>query len=139
MDRHRQGDPLAKNKQSGSQAGWALISGGVSTARVDAHRLHQLIKKVETLVNASEEKEHIYQVAGDLILAVPHLLERIEQQLDETGYALSLMGKAHLKDRLPVSSRARVDSTIEGSAAFGSPMLRSTAQRVALQWLKRNG
>ena len=123
-------------KEAGSQAGWALISGGVNAARVDAHRLHQLLLKVEKLVQTSSEKEHIYQVAGDLIAAIPQLCQSIEGQLDETSYALSLMGKEHLKDRLPVSSRALVDATVEGNAAFSAPMLRNTALRVAERWLK---
>lgn len=128
---------MSSNKQAGSQAGWALISGGVNAARVDAHRLHQLLKKVEKLVETSSHKEHIYQVTGDLMAAIPRLVEHIEARLDETSYALSLMGKEHLKDRLPVSSRAMVDATIEGSAAFSAPMTRGTAQRVAARWLER--
>ena len=130
---------MSSKKQAGSQAGWALISGGVNAARVDAHRLHQLLKKVEKLVETSTAKEHIYQVAGDMLSAIPSLVEKIEGSLDETSYALSLMGKEHLKDRLPVSSRAMVDATIEGSAAFSAPMMRSTAQRVAARWLERQG
>lgn len=128
---------MTSTKQAGSQAGWALVAGGVNAARVDAHRLHQLLKKVEKLVDTSSEKEHIFQVAGDLLSAIPKLVERMEGQLDETSYALSLMGKEHLKDRLPVSSRALVDATVEGSAAFSAPMTRGTAQRVAARWLER--
>jgi hypothetical protein len=128
---------MTSTKQAGSQAGWALVAGGVNAARVDAHRLHQLLKKVEMLVQTSPEKEHIYQVAGDLLSAIPKLVERLEGQLDETSYALSLMGKEHLKDRLPISSRALVDATVEGCAAFSAPMTRGTAQRVAARWLER--
>ena len=129
---------MSSEKRAGSQAGWALIAGGVNTARVDAHRLHQLLLKIQKLVDSSSEKEHIYQVAGDLVFAIPQLCERIELQLDETSYALSLMGKDHLKDRLPVSSRAMVDATVEGNAAFNSPMFRETAQRVAARWIKQH-
>jgi len=128
---------MTSNKQAGSQAGWALVAGGVNAARVDAHRLHQLLKKVETLVESSPEKEHIFQVAGDLLSAIPKLVERVEGQLDETSYALSLMGQEHLKDRLPISSRAMVDATVEGSASFSAPMMRGTAERVAARWLER--
>jgi hypothetical protein len=126
---------MSSTKQAGSQAGWALIAGGVNAARVDVHRLHQLMLKVQKLVDTSKEKDHIYQVAGDLLMHIPKVVESIEGQLDETSYALSLMGKEHLKDRLPVSSRAMVDATVEGAAAFGPPMLRGTAQRVAARWL----
>lgn len=128
---------MSSTKQAGSQAGWALIAGGVNAARVDVHRLHQLMMKVQKLVDTSTEKDHIYQVAGDLLNAIPATIERMEAQLDETSYALSLMGKEHLKDRLPISSRAMVDATVEGTAAFGPPMLRGTAQRVAARWLEK--
>ena len=124
-------------KQASSQAGWALLAGGVNAARVDAHRLHQLLLKVEKLVNTSSKKEHIYQVAGDLLLAIPQMVERIESQLDETSYALASMGKDHLQDRLSISSRALVDATIEGNSAFSMPQTRSSAERVAAGWLKQ--
>lgn len=128
---------MTRSRQAGSQAGWALISGGVSAARVDAHRLHQLIGKVVKLVDTSPAREHIYQVAGDLLVSVPQIIERMEQQLDETSYALSIMGKDHLKDRLPLGRRTKVDETVEGTPAFGVPMPRASATRVADRYLAR--
>jgi len=127
---------MPSDKRAGSQAGWALISGGVNAARVDVHRLHQLLLRVEKLVDTSTKKDHIHQVAGDLLMSIPQVCERIEAQLDETSYALALMGKEHLKDRLPLSSRSKVDATIEGNSAFSAPMVRDSAQRVASRWLR---
>jgi hypothetical protein len=123
------------SRKAGSQAGWALISGGVNAARVETHRLHQLVEKVLRLVENSSEKEHLYQVAGDLILGIPKRIERIEQQLDETGYALSIMGKEHLKDRLPLSQRALVEETVEGVPAFGVSMRRDSVARVLERYI----
>jgi len=128
---------MSRSRKAGSQAGWALISGGVSAARVDVHRLHQLIGKVVKLVKTSPAREHIFQVAGDLLVVVPQTIERLEQQLDETSYALSIMGRDHLKDRLQLSRRTRVDETVEGAPAFGSHMLRGSARRVAERHLAR--
>jgi hypothetical protein len=124
-------------KNAASQAGWALITGGVNSARVETHRLHQLVLKVLQLVETSEAKEHLYRVAGDLILAIPQKIEKIENQLDETSYALALMGEDHLKDRLPVSSRALVEETVEGVPTFESPTLHQSANRVARRYLLR--
>jgi hypothetical protein len=124
-------------RRAGSQAGWALISGGVNAARVDVHRLHQIVGKVLRLVEQSKDREHIYQVAGDVILGIPQILDRLEQQLDETGYALSIMGKDHLKDRLPLSRRTRVDETVEGAPAFSVSMLKDSARRVAERHIAR--
>jgi Mg2+ and Co2+ transporter CorA len=122
---------MSISRSAGSQAGWALITGGVSSARVQAHRLHQLLTKIMKLVDSSPAKEHLYQVAGDIIMAFPKALEDLEQQLDETNYALSMMGTDHLKERLPITRRNKVEETIEGAPAFGAPMLRQTAKRVA--------
>lgn len=121
---------MAFSRKAGSQAGWALIAGGVNAARIEAHRIHQLLNKVMGLVEKSPAKEHLYQVAGDLIVNLPKRIETLESQLDETSYALSVMGKDHLRERLPLSRRNRVDETVEGAQAFGVPMMRQTAARV---------
>jgi len=128
---------MSFSRNAGSQAGWALISGGVNAARVEAHRIHQLLQKALELVEHSSEREHLYQVAGDLIVAIPQRMEVLEAQLDETGYALSLMGTDHLKDRLSVSRRNLVDETVEGCRGFGTQMLRQTASRVAERHMAR--
>jgi len=128
---------MSFSRSAGSQAGWALIAGGVNAARVDAHRLHQHLGKILKLVAQSPQREHLYQVAGDLIVSFPKQLEKLEQQLDETSYALAVMGKDHLQDRLPLSSRNRVDETVEGAPAFGAPMFRQTVERVAERHMAR--
>lgn len=128
---------MSFSRSSGSQAGWALIAGGVNAARVEAHRLHQYLGKILKLVETSPQKEHLYQVAGDIIVDFPERLEKLEEQLDELGYALSVMGKDHLKDRLSLTRRNRVEETVEGAPAFGGRMLRQTAERVAARHMAR--
>ena len=125
---------MSFSRKAGSQAGWALITGGVNAARVEAHRIHQLLNKIHALVESSSQKEHLYQVAGDIIMSLPKSVERLEQQLDETSYALSVMGKDHLKERLPLSRRNVVDETVEGARAFGVPM-QHAARRVAERYI----
>ena len=88
-------------------------------------------------MESSPKKEHLYRVAGDLIVNFPKCVEKIEQQLDETAYALSIMGKDHLQDRLPLSRRNVVDQTVEGAKAFGVPMPRTSAERVLEKYLAR--
>ena len=128
---------MSSQEKAASQAGWALITGGVNAARVDAHRIHHLLNKVLKIVESSPQKEHIYQVAGDIILAMPALVEKIEGQLDETGYALACMGKEHLKERLPISDRNRVEVTVEGSPTFSAPSHHSSAEKVAERFLAK--
>ena len=105
-----------RRKHAGSQAGWALITGGTSAARVEAHRLHQLLSKTLKAVESSDLKEELYAVAGDILTAMPEGLKRLEQHLDETSYALSILGQDYLKDRLDASSRARIDTAVESVA-----------------------
>lgn len=111
--------------------------GSVNAARVDAHRLHQLLNKAQALVEHSKAKDHIYQVAGDLLDAIPTRLESLETMLDTVSFALAKMGDDHLKDRLPISYRALVEETVEGAKAFKAPMYHESASRVARAYLKR--
>lgn len=128
---------MSFSRTAGSQAGWALIAGGVNAARVEAHQLHQYVSKILDLVEKSREREHLYQVAGDIIVDFPRRLERLEEQLDELGYALSVMGKDHLRDRLSLSRRNRVDQTVEGAPSFKGPMFRMTASVVQRHLARR--
>lgn len=128
---------MSSSRKAGSQAGYALISGGIAEARVQVHGLHQLMNKVLKLVEMSSAREHLYQVAGDLIVNIPARIERLEGQLDETLYALTLMGEDHLKDRLPLRRRTLVEETVEGAPAFGAGTPRSSAERVLLRHLAR--
>lgn len=128
---------MSLKRTAGSQAGWALISGGVNDARVEAHRIRQLVHKVLKLVQTSKQKEHLYQVAGDMITAIPDRVDALERKLDALGYALSLMGKEHLRERLPVSEREMIETTVEGSPAFKTPMLHQSAHRVLQRRLVR--
>lgn len=103
-----------RSKKAGSQAGWALITGGVNDARVEAHRIHQLLSKCLKAVETSEHKEELFSLAGDILVDFPERLQRLEQYLDETSYALAILGQDYLKDRLSATSRARIDTTVEG-------------------------
>lgn len=128
---------MSLKREAGSQAGWALISGGVGDARVEVHRIRQLLHKVLKLVDSSEHKEHLYQVAGDMVMAIPARVEALEKKLDGLGYALSIMGKNHLQERLPLSDRMMIETTVEGSPAFKAPTIHQSARRVAEQHLTR--
>ena len=122
------------DRQASSQAAWALLTEGVTRARVEAHRLQHLSNRAIKLVEGSEQKEHLYQVAGDLIVAFPDRLEQLLTVLDRTSLALAKMGEDFLEARLSLSDRAMVDEAVE--SAFGhKPMLRSEVERVAARYL----
>lgn len=128
---------MNRSKRSSSQAAWALITDGVVSSRIEAHRLRHLINRGLKLVETSDEKEHIYQVAGDLILYIPKRLDYLEGLLDRTSYALSIMGKDFLRSRLPISDRNMVEEAVESSPSFGGTMSKQAriANRVALRYM----
>lgn len=122
-------------KTASSQAAWALITEGVTRARVDVHRLRHLLNRVLKIVEDSEHKEHIYQVGGDIIIGGPHLIDQLDRHLDRTLLALSKMGKEFLDSRLPLSDKVMVEEAVE--AAFGRPKSRiSMAERIADRYIE---
>lgn len=125
---------MRQNKQASSQAAWALLMEGVSHARVDAHRLKHLINRAIRLVEASDEKEHLYQVAGDIIVGIPKRLEHLETDLDRTGLALSKMGAEFLSARLSLSDKAMVDEAVEAAFGRGTPK-DSDVERLARRFM----
>jgi hypothetical protein len=121
-----------RNKQAGeSQVAWALLTEGVSEARVEAHRLRHLMTRALALVEKSKGKEEIYQHAGDIIQTAPRRMENLERILDRTSYALAVFGTDHLRDRLPMSDRALVDDATHRSKPFSGP----STSRVSARYL----
>jgi len=101
---------------------------------LEAHRLRHLINRAIKLVEESEEKDHIYQMAGDMIVSVPDRLDKIDIALDRTSLALARMGEEFLDARLSISDKQLVDDAI--SAAFGSPKHKESAEeRVASRYM----
>ena len=123
-----------KKKSTSSYASWALLSEGVSSARVEAYRLRHLINRAMLIIDNSVAKDHLYQVAGDIIMGVPSRLDRIEQTLDRTSYALAKMGDAHLKQRLPIHDREMVEESIE-RADMLNPSFSKMSSNVAQRFL----
>lgn len=122
-------------KTASSPAGWALIAEGVTSARIEAHRLKHLVNRALQLVESSDQKDHLYQVAGDLIQALPQRLESLELDLDRTSLALVKMGESFLEARLPLHDKAQVSEAITPAFGGGSPM-RYATERLTLRWLK---
>lgn len=117
-----------RGKKAGSQAGWALVTGGVNDARVEAHRIHQLLGKCLKAVEASKHREELFALAGDILVDFPERVKRLEQSLDETSYALALLGQDFLKDHLSATSRARIDTTVESVGSLSRYSLQRILQ-----------
>ena len=119
-------------KTASSQAAWALLTEGVSASRLEVHRIQHMVARVMKLVESSEEKDHLYQVAGDVIEGLPKRLNSLEIALDRTGFALSKMGIEFLESRLPLSEKTLVEETLEAASA----QHRHSASRVAARYLR---
>jgi len=100
-------------KQAESQASWALLTQGVTSARLEAHRMRQLIQRALQVIENSPHREEIYQQAGDVIMNLPDRLDRLDNLLDRTAYALSVAGKEFLHSRISLVDRKLVDDCME--------------------------
>jgi hypothetical protein len=123
------------DKQASSEAAWALLTEGVTSARLEVHRLRHLVKRGLKLVDVSHEREHIHQVAGDLLQAIPKRIHQLEVVLDRTSLALSKMGEDYLTARLPLDEKQLVEDAVEPAGGFK----KSRIQRVAHEWMRRSG
>lgn len=104
-------------REASSEAGWALIMEAVSDARVGTHRLRHLCDRATKLVESSDHKDHLYEVAGDIVQGIPKMITHLEGSLDKASYAMSKLGEEYLRNRLPISDRAEVDDAVEGAGA----------------------
>ena len=123
-------------RQSSSEAAWSVLTSNVSEARVEAHRLRHLVNRGLKTIEKSEEKDHIYQMAGDLIGSIPDRLDNLERLLDKTTYALALMGEDFFASRLPLSDKNEVNEAIQHSSHPFSKTVRASAARVADAYLR---
>lgn len=127
---------MNRTKKASSQVAWSLLTEGVTQARVDLHRLRLLFNRAQALVDQSAQKDHIWQVAGDVIQGLPDGLASAERALDRTSYALSVMGEDFLRGRLPFDDRVRVDSAVKTSPFSGNRAKDSMEARVARRFLQ---
>lgn len=131
---------MSQEKQSSqTQVAWALLTEAAAEARLDAHRVRHLLQRAMTLVERSEAKEHIYEVAGDILQAAPRRMDKLETTLDRLTYALAVMGTDHLRDKLPMDDRALVDDAVHKARPFTHPNLSRATSRVALAYMERQG
>ena len=120
-------------RKASSQAAWALITEGVVSARVEAHRLKLLVNRAQQLVAQSTYKEHLHQVASDIIQGAPQRLEALVMDLDRISLAHSKMGESFLEARLPLNQKTQVEEAT--MPAFGGGSLRYASERALMDRL----
>jgi hypothetical protein len=126
---------MSIRKDAASEAAWAILTQGVTASRIEAHKLRIYIQRMLLLVEKSVKRDHIYQVAGDLVKAAPETIERLSNQLDKTSYALSMMGQDFLAQQLSFDDKNEVLDAVSVTKPFGSSM--SKRSSVVIKYLLR--
>jgi hypothetical protein len=127
-------------RKASSQVSWSLLTEGVTQARLEAHRLRLMLDRAMALVHTSPEREHLWQVGGDLIQGFPERLSDLERALDRTSYALVVMGEDFLRGRIPADDRYVVDEATK-THPYAGPRTKedSLASRVARRHMAAKG
>jgi hypothetical protein len=100
-------------KRASTQTTWAVVTNQVLTARIEAHKFRADISRALKLIEESSEREHLYQVAGDLIEAIPQKLLSLEKSLDVASLALAKMGDNILSPMVPQTEKREVSISLE--------------------------
>jgi hypothetical protein len=103
-----------------------------------------MVNRLLVLVEASEKRDHLYEVAGDIIVDFPRHLQHLERHLDRLNYALASVGQKQYRDRIPLTDRYKVDYAMqearfplvsdEGQSPFPPTKPKTVAQRVAQRY-----
>lgn len=125
---------MRSSRKASSQVSWSLLTEGVTQARLEAHRLRLMLDRAMALVHTSPEREHLWQVGGDLIQGFPERLSDLERALDRTSYALVVMGEDFLRGRIPADDRYVVDEATKthpyaGPRTKGESLVARVARR----------
>jgi len=96
-------------RQASSQASWSLLAEGVTSARVQAHRVRASVIQLQNAIKGTPLEEEIQRLCGDVLLAIPRAAEIIERDLDRTNYALIKLGEGFYRSRLPIEDREIVE------------------------------
>ena len=136
-----------KTASTGTPLAWSLLTEGATNASLEAHRLRQMVNRMLVLVEASEKRDHLYEVAGDIIVDFPRHLQHLERHLDRLNYALASVGKKQYRDRIPLTDRYKVDYAMQDAAfplvsdeaqsPFPPPKPETAAQRVARRYAQQ--
>lgn len=72
----------------------------LSDARLRCDQLKRYVAEAVKLVNASEKRDHFFEVAGNLLYGIPDALFKLDKALDATALAVSRLDYEELKQQL---------------------------------------
>lgn len=87
----------ATNKQGGITV---YLMEELTDARMRCDQLKRMIDQAMRIVSQSSERDHIHEVAGDLLQAIPETLFKMDKALDATALAASRLDYEELKQSL---------------------------------------
>ncbi|KKL79722.1 hypothetical protein LCGC14_2011990 [marine sediment metagenome] len=69
----------------------------LSDARLHVEQLKYAVVRALNLVNASQRRDHLYAVAGDLIHGIPMTIQKLERALDTAAMAVNKIDYEELR------------------------------------------
>ena len=97
---------------SGTQLA-AVFREASSKSKKAMSELEDIVDKAIELIEESEEKDHIYSKAGDMISRTPDLLDEINKGLDIISYTSSRIDQKKLKNKVPADTKQYIDKVIK--------------------------
>ena len=85
----------------------------ISDARLRCDELKHFIMKAINLVNQSEQRDHFYGVAGDILEAVPNLLLKLEKALGAAAMATNKIDYEELRVSLRPEKVEELERVLE--------------------------
>lgn len=120
----------SSNKKIGSNKEVLLVS-NTSDAILELQSLKELLFRAQELVENSKEKEHLFEVAGDIINEVPESLERLEYLLDKILFTLNVSLKKETSPKISPADKDKIEK------AFKKKHLKDLSKKVAKKYLKK--
>lgn len=100
-------------RKSGSKDGGIIyLVEELSDARMRAEQLSRLLDRARSVVESSDEKEHIYEVAGGLITEIPEVMFKMLQAIRAAAYSASKLDYEVLKSQILPEKSQELDEVL---------------------------
>lgn len=99
-------------KSSSKDGGIVYLVEELSDARMRAEQLSRLLDRAGSVIEISEEKEHIYEVAGGLITEIPEVMFKMLQAIRAAAYSASKLDYEVLKSQILPEKSQELDEAL---------------------------
>ena len=87
----------------------ALLQEALATSKLSLDKLQEFNLRIQELVKESPARDHLYEVAGDIIMGVPSILESLDDALSKASLVASAMTQDLLQTKLPIEDLQKLD------------------------------